>query len=78
MARNKDYSVRGDRIRFLRLRKKHWKQEELAAAVGMSVGQISRLEAGKHQAQLKNVEKIAEALEVDVDELIEWHLEYSS
>ena len=74
-TRQPEYTARGDRIRAYRVRKKHWKQEDLARATGLQMGTISRIETGVHQPQLATVSKIAEALEVDIDQIVEWHVE---
>jgi transcriptional regulator with XRE-family HTH domain len=57
------------------LRKKRWRQEDLAAAAGLSVGSVSRLESGYHRPQFKTIVKLAEALECEVDDLVPWHEE---
>jgi DNA-binding XRE family transcriptional regulator len=45
-------------------------QDQLAAAVGMMRGNISRIEAAKHRPTLETLEKIATALKVSVAELV--------
>jgi ribosome-binding protein aMBF1 (putative translation factor) len=45
-------------------------QEQLADAVGMMRGNISRIEAAKHRPTLETIERIAKALKVSVVELI--------
>jgi len=45
-------------------------QEELAGAVGMMRGNISRIEAAKHRPALETMERIAKALKVSVADLI--------
>ena len=45
-------------------------QEQLADAVGMMRGNISRIEAAKHRPTLETLERIAKALKVAVVELI--------
>ncbi|MDP9358887.1 MAG: helix-turn-helix domain-containing protein [Chloroflexota bacterium] len=47
-------------------------QRELAEKVGMSVGQINRIERGVHRPRLSTVRKLTEALSVSADEIIEW------
>lgn len=59
----------GARIRKLRAAK-GFTQEELAGAVGMMRSNISRIEAAKHRPTLETLEKIAQALNVSVAELI--------
>jgi HTH-type transcriptional regulator/antitoxin HipB len=41
-------------------------QEELARRVGTSHSQISRLESGQHHSSVATLEKIADALELDL------------
>lgn len=72
---SQEYSVDGRRVRALRLRKKHWTQEELARATGLQTGTISRIETGYHHPQLATLLKIAAALEVDLDDLVMWNVE---
>jgi DNA-binding XRE family transcriptional regulator len=45
-------------------------QEQLADAVGMMRGNISRIESAKHRPTLETLERIAKALKVSVAELI--------
>lgn len=71
---DKDYAVRSAVIRHERLRKR-WTQEDLARTSGLSLGQVSRIENGKIPApHFATIRKIAEALEVGEEELIEWPL----
>jgi len=42
-------------------------QEELARRAGTSHSQISRLESGQHQSSVATLEKIADALDLDLD-----------
>jgi transcriptional regulator with XRE-family HTH domain len=74
MTQNDDYSVNGRRIRGYRQRKM-WRQEDLAREAGVQAGSVSRIETGVHRPQLRTVGKIAKALGVDPDDLIEWHIE---
>jgi DNA-binding XRE family transcriptional regulator/predicted DNA-binding protein len=68
-----DYTARGPRIRAIRLRKKHWRQEDLAKAAGLQTGTISRIETGFHRPQLATIVKIGAALGVEIDEIVDWH-----
>ena len=62
----------------MRLRLREWRerrlltQRELAERVGMSTGQINRIERGIHEPRFSTIRKLAEALEVTTDELVEW------
>ena len=65
----------------MRLRLREWRerrlltQRELAEKVGMSTGQINRIENGIHRPRLSTVRKLAEVLEVTPDELVVWDQE---
>jgi len=74
MARDDDYDVDGRKIRALRLRK-FWRQEDLAREAGLQMGTISRIETGYHRPHLGTVGKVAEALGVDPEDLIVWHID---
>ena len=50
----------------------HWRQEDLAKATGVQTGTVSRIETGFHRPQLATIARIADALEVELDELVEW------
>ncbi len=62
----------------VRLRLKEWRerrlltQRELAERVGVTPGTINRIERGVHRPQLSTVRKLAEALGVHADDLVEW------
>jgi len=64
MDLSEEYSVHVERIRSYRLHYKHWSQAELAAAAGLSDGQISRIEQEKHRPRPETLRQIADALEV--------------
>lgn len=72
----REYTAHGKRVRAIRLRKKHWTQEDLAKAAGLQTGTISRIETGVHHPQLATVAKIAEALEVEIDDIVDWHVDF--
>jgi transcriptional regulator with XRE-family HTH domain len=72
---DRDFTAHGKRIRAIRLRKKHWRQEDLAEATGLQTGTISRIETSYHDPQLATIAKIAAALEVDIDDIVEWHVD---
>ena len=46
------------------------KQRELAKALGVSVAYISRMERGETPVNLQNLEKISEALNAPIQELV--------
>ena len=62
----------------MRLRLKEWRerrlltQRELAERIGVTTGTINRIERGVHQPRLATVRRLAEALGVDPDDLVEW------
>jgi transcriptional regulator with XRE-family HTH domain len=73
--RNPAYTVRGDVIRAIRVRKHHWTQDDLARESGLQPGTISRIESGVNQGQLHTISRIASALGCDPDILIDWGIE---
>lgn len=48
-------------------------QEELAERTGMSRATISRLEGGQQRPRISTVRKLAEALGVPPEALVEWN-----
>jgi transcriptional regulator with XRE-family HTH domain len=65
-----DISFRlGRQIRELR-RKRRWRQIDLAAHAELSKTHISELENGKREVGLHTLERLAEALEVRISELM--------
>ena len=59
----------GKRIRLYR-KMKHITQEELAKKVGVAAPTITRYETGDRQPSIRQIRKIASALDVSIDELI--------
>lgn len=59
----------GDNIRALREEKKI-SQAELAERVGVSQVQISRIELNKSKTKISTMMKIAEALDVEIKDLL--------
>ncbi len=61
-----------------RLRLREWRerraltQRDLAGQAGVTTASINRIENGVHEARLSTVRKLADALGVSVDELIDW------
>jgi transcriptional regulator with XRE-family HTH domain len=51
--------------------RKRWTQAELAQAAGVSVGTIARVEARAHMPHLRNLASIAEALDIDLERVLE-------
>lgn len=49
----------------------HLTQQELAVAADMSVSMVSKAEAGKHHPEVGTMKKLAAALSVDVQRLID-------
>lgn len=58
----------GMRIKYLR-GKKHWSQEDLALEADVNKNYISDLERGMRNPTIKVLEKIANALEISLEEL---------
>ncbi|MDP9383598.1 MAG: helix-turn-helix domain-containing protein [Chloroflexota bacterium] len=62
----------------MRLRLREWRerrlltQRELADKVGMSTGQINRIENGIHQPRFSTIRKLAQVLDITPDELVVW------
>lgn len=59
----------GKRIRELR-RERGWRQLDLAEQAGISENYVSDLEQGKKEVCLQTLERLAEALEVRISELM--------
>lgn len=64
--RNRDL---GQKIRSLRLRR-FWTQEQLAEASGVGRVTVARLEAGSGTPRLRTVRALADALDVEPQELV--------
>ena len=65
-----DISIRlGRKIRDLR-RKRGWRQIDLAAHAELSKTHICELETGKREVGLNTLERLADALEVKMSELL--------
>lgn len=58
----------GARIRELRMYK-NWSQEEFAGRCGLDRTYIGGVERGERNIALRNIEKIAQALDVDIGDL---------
>lgn len=65
------YKVDGRQLKGLRLRRR-LTQQKLAEAAGLSVAQVSRIEQGIHTPRFSTLDKLADALRVDVDDLIDY------
>jgi transcriptional regulator with XRE-family HTH domain len=64
------------RIRLREIRqRKLLTQAELAALAGTTEATVNRLENGLQQPRISTVRKLAEALGVEADELIDWGAE---
>ena len=59
----------GQSVRYLRL-KKNLSQEELAWQAGLNLNSISTLERGINNIKIKTLYKIAKALNVDVNDIL--------
>ena len=70
MTRNNDVLKRfGERIRRLRIQKGFTSQISFAFKVGLDRTYVGGIERGERNVALKNIEKIALALNVSIDEL---------
>ena len=65
----KDEKQLGMRIRYLRMQK-HCSQEDLALEAGVNKNYLSDLERGMRNPTLKIMDKIANALEITLEELV--------
>jgi len=69
---DRDYTFKAGVMRRERIRKR-WTQEDVARESGMSLGQISRIESGAIESpHFSTIAKIAQALGVTDEDLIEW------
>ena len=59
----------GQSVRYIRI-KKNLSQEELAYRAELNINSISTLERGINNIKIKTLCKIAEALNVDIDEIL--------
>jgi transcriptional regulator with XRE-family HTH domain len=66
----KSLTTLGDNLRRVRLKRKY-SQEEFAHLAGFSRSYYTEIETGKRNLSLLNLIKIAEALDVDVRELLD-------
>lgn len=67
----RDYRIRGDVVKYHRTNQR-MSQQRLAEKAGLSLGQISRIESGKIESpHFSTIEKLAAALGLDEDDLIE-------
>jgi transcriptional regulator with XRE-family HTH domain len=70
MAKNSDILKRfGDKVRRLRAQKGITSQMELAFKVGLDRTYIGGIERGERNVALKNIERLAKALGVSIEEL---------
>ena len=60
----------GERVRTLRIQKGFTSQMAFAFRVGLDRTYIGGIERGERNVALKNLEKIARALDVSIDELL--------
>uniref|UniRef100_UPI004027C639 helix-turn-helix domain-containing protein n=1 Tax=Candidatus Scatousia sp. TaxID=3085663 RepID=UPI004027C639 len=59
----------GQSVRYLRLQRE-FSQEELAFRAGLNMNSISTLERGINNVKIKSLYKIAEALNVDINDIL--------
>lgn len=63
----------GQKVRYERVKQK-MSQEELAALAGLNFRSISYIECGKHDIKLTTIEKIANALKLEVAYILNFRL----
>ena len=63
--------LRRDRLRAARLRR-FLTQQQLAEKAGTSKANISRLESGEQKARMSTILRLAVALDVPPEELVDW------
>lgn len=66
---DEDENLLGRRIRAMR-KARRWTQEELADRVGLTTGAISQFETGKAVPRWNNLQKIADAFQCPVSDLV--------
>lgn len=59
----------GQSVRYIRIRKR-FSQEELAFRANLNMNSISTLERGINNVKIKTLYSIAEALEIDIEEIL--------
>ena len=67
----RDELILGERIRAVR-KKKGLTQTELGNAVGVEIKTIHRWEKGERTPRVEELKRLAKALNVDVNELLNW------
>jgi transcriptional regulator with XRE-family HTH domain len=61
------------RLKLREVRERRWvTQTELAERTGLTVSTISRLEQGHQRPRISTVRKLAEALDINTEDLVEW------
>ena len=68
--------LRHDKLREARERR-FMTQQQLADKAGTSKANISRLESGEQRARMSTIVRLAAALGIDPEELVEWGTERS-
>lgn len=71
MARTSTAQKLGKKIRSLRAERK-WSQEKLGELTGLDRTYISGIERGVRNPSIKNIDKLAKALDVKISELIDF------
>lgn len=71
MARTSTAQKLGKKIRSLRVERK-WSQEKLGELTGLDRTYISGIERGVRNPSIKNIDKLAKALDVKISELIDF------
>lgn len=63
----------GEKVKFLRL-ERGWSQEKLALTADIDRTYIPSIEAGKRNVSITVIEKLAKALQIEVDILMNFNL----
>lgn len=71
MARTSTAQKLGKKIRSLRVERK-WSQEKLGELTGLDRTYISGIERGVRNPSIKNIDKLAKALDIKISELIDF------
>ena len=69
--------LRHDKLRAARERR-FLTQQQLADKAGTSKANISRLESGEQKARMSTIVRLAQALDISPEELVEWGAEHES
>ena len=73
----KDLKIKlGMRIKYLR-KAKNLTQEQLAEKINLDITSLSKIETGRNYPQPETIEKLACAFEIDIEEIFNFHEDFS-